>query len=171
MNDETENPWSDHDERPSKTARKKEMTALQDIGQTIVGLSAGELSTIPLEDDLADAITTARRIKSREGLRRQMQYIGRLMRQQDTSAIELALAQLETGRKELARQFHALEEWRDQLIDQGIGSIESVVERYPEADRQHLRQLILQAGKEAAQKKPPAAARKLFRYLRELDEH
>ena len=160
----------DAPERQSKTARKKEMTALQDVGQKIVALKERELATIPLDEDLLDAVMTARRLKSREGLRRQMQYIGRLMRQANADPILAALEQLETGRKDHARRFHELENWRDELLEQGFDGIESVMQRYPNADRQHLRQLLLQAGKEKARNAPPAASRKLFRYLRELDE-
>lgn len=162
--------WEEEDLGPSKTAVKKQMTALQDLGKRIVELSAGELSTIPLEGDLQEAILTARRIKSREGLRRQLQYIGKLMRQTDTEAIEQAFTRLEDGRKDRARHFQQLEQWRDQLLEQGLEATEAVVAKYPNADRQHLRQLILQTEREKKANKPPASARKLFRYLRELDD-
>ncbi len=153
----------------SRTEQKREMLALQKLGEAIVKLSPGQLATIPLEDEtLADAIRTARRIKHHEGLRRQMQYIGKLMRKIDTSAIETAFQSLQDGRKREAQQFHKLEQWRDSLIEVGPNSIEEVIAKYPQADRQHLRQLIMQAGKELKNNKPPAASRKLFRYLREL---
>lgn len=155
----------------SKTEMKRDMLALQELGQAIVGLSEGQLATIPLEDEiLADAIHTARRIKHREGLRRQMQYIGKLMRKIDTEDIAIAYKKLQDGRKQQARQFHDLELWRDKLITSGQAAIQEVLEKFPSADRQHLRQLILQAQKEQSTEKAPAAARKLFRYLRELSE-
>lgn len=155
-------------EKPSKSARKREMQALQDIGAAIVKLSDGELATIPLDGELQDAILTARRIKSHEGLRRQMQFIGKLMRRIDTAAIEAALHDLEHGRQLHNQQFHRLEKLRDELLEAGVGAMDKVLEPYPHADRQHLRQLIGAATKEKEQQKPPAAARKLFRYLREL---
>lgn len=155
---------------PSKSALKREMQALQELGEALVGLSEGELATIPLENDLAEAIHTARRIKSHEGLRRQMQYIGKLMRRTETEAIAAAYEDLQNGRQQRNQQFHELEHWRDTLIEQGVGAMAEVLERYPNADRQHLRQLITAAGKERAAEQPPAAARKLFRYLRELAE-
>ncbi|MDB6062556.1 MAG: hypothetical protein JWM78_2659 [Verrucomicrobiaceae bacterium] len=157
-------------EKPSKSARKREMQALQDIGTTIVKLSEGELAHIPLEGELQTAILTARRITSHEGLRRQMQFIGKLMRTQDTSAIQAALYDLEHGRQEHNQRFHQLEALRDELIAAGVSGMDKVLEPYPHADRQHLRQLISAAVKEKEQNKPPAAARKLFRYLRELAE-
>ena len=155
---------------PSKTQLKREMTALQKLGEQLVKLTVGELATIPLNNELADAIQTARKIKSREGLRRQMQFIGKLMRKHDTEAIEQAFRQLQDGRKEQARAFHQLEQWRDTLINNGLSAIEDIVERFPNADRQHLRQLILQANKEKKLNKPPAASRKLFKYIRALAE-
>ncbi|WP_372864787.1 ribosome biogenesis factor YjgA [Spongiibacter sp.] len=158
-------------ERPSKTALKREMEALQKLGSKLVGLSSADLARIPIEDpDLREAIATARRIKSREGLRRQMQYIGKLMRLIDASAIEAALHEQEQGQKALARRFHELEDLRDQLLEKGPASTDEALKRFPNADRQRLRQLLMQANREKTANKPPAAARKLFRYLRELQQ-
>ncbi|WP_297291209.1 ribosome biogenesis factor YjgA [Oceanicoccus sp.] len=173
MNDEHNFDEDDDDEiiYVSRSEMKRDMLELQALGEAIVKLSKGQLETIPLEDEtLAEAIYTARRIKHREGLRRQMQYIGKLMRKTDTEAIEAAYKKLQDGRKEEAREFHELEQWRDRLIASGPKSIEEVMTQYPNADRQHLRQLVMQANKEIKNKKPPAASRKLFRYLRELSD-
>ena len=155
----------------SKSELKRDMQALQELGKNIVNLSDGQLATIPIDDDtLAEAIQTARRIKSREGLRRQMQYIGKLLRKIDTEAMAAAYQKLLDGRKEDARQFHLLEQQRDQLIADGPAAVETVIDKHPHADRQQLRQLVMQANKEKKQNKPPAAARKLFRYLKELSD-
>ena len=99
-----------------------------------------------------------------------MQYIGKLMRHADTTAIAAALQDLQNGRALHNQHFHQLEQLRDVLIAEGVGAMDKVLELYPHADRQHLRQLIATAAKEREQEKPPAAARKLFRYLRELAE-
>lgn len=153
----------------SKSEMKRDMLELQALGEAIVKLSEGQLAAIPLDDPtLAEAIYTARRIKHKEGLRRQMQYIGKLMRKTNTEAIRTAYQKLQDGRKEANRQFQELEQWRDQLIDKGQAAVEEVIERFGDADRQYIRQLIMQANKEKANNKPPAAARKLFRYLRDL---
>ena len=172
MNKWHNDDWDDQEDRPpSRTEIKNEMLALQDLGKEIVGLSKGQLATIPLDDPtLAEAISTARRIKSREGLRRQMQYVGKLLRKLDIEPIQKALQQLKEGRKEQAHAFHQLEQWRDQVIANGPNQLDDVFERFPNADRQHLRQLIMQANKEQKQNKPPASAKKLFRYFRELSE-
>lgn len=159
-------------ERPSKTAVKKEMQALQQLGEQLVKLSNNELAKIPIRDEhLSEAITTARRLTSREGLRRQLQYIGKLMRGIDLSEIEAGLTQREEGQRELARAFHRLEALRDQVVEEGLPGIEKVVAQFPHADRQRLRTLILQVAKDAKANKPPAAKRKLFQYLKELQEH
>jgi ribosome-associated protein len=158
------------DEKPSKSELKREMTALQELGEAIVKLSDGEFSTIPLEGELLAAITVARRLKSGEGLRRQLQYIGKLMRLVDSAAIAAAYEELQNGRQQRNQQFHALEQLRDEIIATGLPAMEKVLADYPNTDRQHLRQLITAAVKERELQKPPAAARKLFRYLRELAE-
>ncbi len=159
-------------ERPSKTAVKKEMQALQNLGEQLVKLSNNELAKIPIHDEhLSEALTTARRLTSREALRRQLQYIGKLMRGIDLTEIEAGLAKRDEGQRELARAFHRLEELRDDIVEQGLPGIEKVVTQFPDADRQRLRTLILQIGKDAKANKPPAAKRKLFQYLKELQEH
>ena len=159
----------EEDSGPSKSELKRQMTALQKIGEELVDLSVRELGRIPIEnDDLMQAIQEARRIRSNSARRRHLQYIGKLMRGIDSQAIERALTDLHQQRRGEADAFHEIERFRDQLIEQGVAGIEEVVERYPLADRQHLRQLLRQQQREAKQGKPPAAARKLFKYLRNV---
>lgn len=153
----------------SRSEMKRDMLALQKLGEDIVKLSKGQLATIPLKDDvLAEAIHTARRIKHKEGLRRQMQYIGKLLRKIDTEEITAAFQKLQDGRMDESRKFQQLEQLRDKLIAEGPSAVELVIAKHPDADRQHLRQLVLQANRELKNNKPPAGARKLFQYLREL---
>jgi ribosome-associated protein len=165
-------PFDDEAERPSRSAFKREAQALQDLGTAIVDLTDGELATLPLDGDLAEAIAQARRLKgnskTREGLRRQLQFIGKLMRKRDTEALQAAYDELQQGRQQRNQQFHRLEQLRDTLVAEGVAAMDQVLERYPEADRRQLRQLIVAAVKERDANQPPAAARKLFRYLREL---
>ena len=154
----------------SRTEIKRIAEALQATGKELVELKAGDLAKIPLPAQPEEAISIARRIKSNEGLRRQMQYIGKVMRDIDAEPIQQALDNLKEGNKDEARHFHKLEGLRDDLLKDGDPAIEKVVAEYPMAERQRLRQMIKQAQKESAAKKPPAAARKLFKYLRELAE-
>jgi len=159
-------------ERPSKTAVKKEMQALQQLGEQLVKLSNNELAKIPIHDEhLSEALSTARKLTSREALRRQLQYIGKLMRDTDLTEIEAGLAKREEGQREQAKQFQRLELLRDELATTGVSAIEKVLEDFPHADRQRLRQLVMQIDKDAQAKKPPAAKRKLFQYLKELQIH
>ena len=99
-----------------------------------------------------------------------MQYIGKLMRDEDVEAITTLIDQLDASTRQYNERFHALERWRDQLIEGNDERLEAFVNAYPDTDRQQLRSLIRHAQHEAAQKKPPAAARKVFKYIRELDE-
>lgn len=154
--------------KKSKSQLKREMTALQEMGETLVKLSDRDLQRVPLDDDLKTEILKARSIQQREGRRRQLQYIGKLMRAIDCTPIEAALKKMAAGNRAEARQFHALEDLRDELIANNDNALENTLQIYPNADRQHLRQLIRNAQREQAANKPPASARKLFRYLREL---
>ncbi len=157
------------DDAPSKSELKRRMTALQELGETLTRLSDKQLQQIPLQDPaLATAIAEARNIQSRSARRRHLQLIGKLMRNIDPAPIEAALDTLYREQRENADRFHQLEELRDAVLAQGLKGIEEIVARWPAADRQHLRQLVLQHQREAARGKPPAASRKLFRYLREL---
>ncbi len=159
------------DEYVSKSELKRQMTALQQLGEELVGLSERELEKSPIEDDdLIDAIQLARSIRSNSGRRRQLQFIGKLMRRIDATPIAQALENLHRQRRHSADAFHAIEALRDRLLAEGPAAIESVIEQYPAADRQHLRQLLRQHSREQSAGKSPASARKLFRYLRELSE-
>ncbi len=155
----------------SKSQIKREMNALQDLGAEIVKLPPKDLAKIPLPDDLAEAIHHARDIRSHGALRRQMQFIGRLMRNVNPESIQQALDAIRLSGHQSTAHFHAIEQWRDRLINEGQPALDEFIGQYPQTDRQQLRQLMLNANKEAKQGKPPKSARNLFRMLREiLDE-
>jgi ribosome-associated protein len=155
-------------EGPSKTRRKKDMQALQDLGAQLVALSAERLARVPLPESLADAVQEARRITSHEGRRRQMQYIGKLMRGVDPAPIQAALdAFAGVSKAEVARQ-HRIERLRLELLeDEGV--LHRIASTWPGADLQHLRVLRRNALKERDQNKPPRSFRELFKVLRDLD--
>ncbi|MCX2982463.1 DUF615 domain-containing protein [Halieaceae bacterium IMCC14734] len=166
-----DNEEEEEDLGPSKSALKREMTALQKVGEQLVGLSERELAKMPIDDEnLSEAITLARRIKSNSGRRRQLQYIGKLMRGIDASALIFALEELHQQGQAEAKAFQALELLRENILGGDADAIETVVRDYPNADRQQLRQLQRQHQKEQSADKPPVASRKLFKYLRELAE-
>jgi ribosome-associated protein len=154
---------------PSKSEIKRQMTALQKVGTELVNLSPRELARIPIADEaLMAAIMTARKIRSNIARKRQLQFIGKLLRTIDTQPILDALEELHQRRKGNNAAFQELELLRDELLKAGTAGVEDILHRYPDADRQRLRQLVMQHQKEVRNNKPPAASRKLFKYLREL---
>lgn len=154
---------------PSKSQRKRDMTALQKLGNELVQLSPEQLARVPLPDAVVEAIRDWRRFSKHEAKRRQMQFIGRLMRDVDAEPVRAALEAFKgTSRAESAR-FQRLERLReDFLADEQVAG--RIVETWPEADLQRLRSLRRNALREREQHKPPRASRELFRILRELDE-
>lgn len=166
-----DNPTEPLTEAPSKSARKREMHALQALGESLVNLTDKQLAQIDLADeDLREAILECRNIRSHSARKRHLQFIGKLMRGIDPQPIADALASLHHQQQESNASFHALESLRDAMLAAGASGVELAVSRYPDADRQHLRQLLRQHAKEQQQQKPPSASRKLFRYLRELED-
>ena len=156
--------------RPNKSQLKRDAHHLLEVGDQIIKLSADDLESMHLPDDLRAAIDIARKIKSNSGLKRQRQYIGKLLRQMDNEDIEAQLQKIIHRHDTNTAQFKRIERWRDQLIDNDRKAFDQVIERYPDIDRQHLNQLIRQAVKDRHQDKAPASSRKLFRYLRDMEE-
>lgn len=165
------NPDDVEYEGPSKSALKRQMTALQELGETLTKLTDKQLGRIPIEDDrLRQAVAEARNMRSNSARKRHLQLIGKLMRNIDPQPIERALEMLDHSQQNDNQQFHELEQLREEILTAGVSGVELAVTRWPQADRQHLRQLVLQHQREIQKGKPPAASRKLFRYLRELQE-
>ncbi|TBU89487.1 ribosome biogenesis factor YjgA [Phytopseudomonas dryadis] len=162
--------YDDFSGEKSKTQVKRELHALQDLGQRLAALKPDLQNKLPLTDALRRALEEAPKHTANAAKKRHVQFIGKLMREQDIDAILVLLDQLDASTRQYNERFHNLERWRDRLIGGSDDLLEQFVGDYPDADRQHLRQLIRQAQHEAAQNKPPAASRKLFKYIRELDE-
>lgn len=154
------------DERPSKTQRKKDMHALQALGQQLVDLSREQLARIELPDDLREAIDFAHRVTSHEGRRRHMQYIGRLMRQVDADEIRAAIGRATGESRAAVALMHFAERWRDRLLADDAALTDFIAER-PGADVQWLRATIRAARREQAAGQPPRHARALYRWLHE----
>ncbi len=154
----------------SKTQIKRELHALQDLGTRLTTFKPELLDKLPLTDALRKALADAPKHVTNAAKKRHIQFIGKLMREQDTEAILALIDQVDSSTREYNERFHNLERWRDRLITGNDTTLESFVSDYPETDRQHLRSLIRHAQHEAARNKPPAAARKVFKYIRELDE-
>ncbi|MDZ7853418.1 MAG: ribosome biogenesis factor YjgA [Halomonas sp.] len=155
------------DERPSKSQLKREMQALQQLGEQIIAMSDAQRIRFPLSDDLLRAIKETSRIKAREARRRHMQYVGKLMRGEDLDGIQAVFDEIDNETLRRDHAFHRLEGWRDRLIAEGDEAVEAFVSEFPEVDRQALRQLIRNARHEREQGKPPTNARRLFRLIRD----
>jgi ribosome-associated protein len=154
------------DELPSKTQRKKDMHELQDLGAELVELPEPQLASIPLPERLLDAIMQARRITKFEARRRQLQYIGKIMRDVDAEPIRERLLQFkEVSRTQTAR-LHLIERWRVRLLEDDTALTELIAE-YPRADAPRLRTLVRNALHERAAGEPPKSFRALFRLLDE----
>lgn len=149
----------------SKTQKKKEAHDLQKLGERLVKLSAEQLADIDLPVEIRDAVAFVKSIKSRRALRRQMQYIGTLMRNIDPAPVQEALHHIEQGLSGKTAAFKETEKWRDELIGGNILLIEELLEKFPRADRQQLTQLVRNAIKEREDNRPLRASRSLFRYL------
>jgi len=157
---------------PSKSELKRQMLALQRLGESLLDLNDKQLAQIPIADEqLLLAIRETHRIRSNSARKRHLQFIGKLMRGIDPEPIERALQAIHQGQQNSRDAFHDLEQLRDDTLDAGAAGVELIIARWPEADRQQLRQLILQNQREVQRGKPPAASRKLFRYLRELQDY
>ncbi len=150
----------------SKSQRKREMTALQDMGAELVKLPRGRLEKLNLPESLFNALLEAQRLTSHGAIRRQMQYIGKLMRAVESEPIAEQLAAIRGESATAKAQFHAVERWRERLIEDDE-SLTAWLSEHPEADVQQLRQLIRNARREAAEGKPPKSSRALFRLLRD----
>lgn len=153
----------------SKSEIKRDAEALKDLGAELVELGKNALDRIPLDEDLRAAIELAQRIK-KEGRRRQLQLIGKMLRARDPEPIKAALDKLKNRHNQQIVLFHKLEQLRDRLIENGDDAIPDILTRYPQADRQQLRSLARNAQKEKTDNKPPKSARQIFQYLRELAE-
>jgi ribosome-associated protein len=156
------------DEFVSKTKRKQEMHELQALGVALVALSESQLQDMSLETRLHEAVLAAKRITSHEARRRQMQYIGRLMRDADAEPIRARLAAVEGHSAQAAAHHRRLEAWRERLMADDEALTEFVA-AHPGADLQELRALLRNARKEAKEGKPPRAYRELFRFLKSAD--
>jgi len=150
---------------PSKTRRKHAMHALQDLGDALVALDPRRLRELELPERLTDAIVQARAIRAHEGRRRQMQYIGKLMRGIDPEPIQAALERWARGPQEENARFAAVERWRDRLLAEPA-ALDEFVGTYRQADRRHLESLINDANLERTRGGPPHRYRELFRQLK-----
>jgi ribosome-associated protein len=156
-------------EKPSKTRMKQASHALQDLGEAVVGLPDERLKVLAISERLLDAIRQYKKTKTFEGKRRQMQYIGKLMRIDEVEPIRQAVADLQLGRAQDSLALHQAERWRAELVADDAAATRWISEQ-PETDVQQLRSLIRAARKDAAlepEKRSGRAYRELFQFIKQ----
>ena len=163
--------WEDEDQEEiiwvSKSEIKRDAEDLKQLGEKLVNLTKANLTKVPLDDSLKDAIELAQRLQ-KEARRRQLQYIGKLLRSIDAEPIREALEKIENKHNQQQAMLHKLEILRDELIAKGDAALIDLLNEHPSADRQHLRNLIRAAQKEKEQNKPSKAYREIYQILKTL---
>ncbi|HTN94240.1 MAG TPA: ribosome biogenesis factor YjgA [Gallionella sp.] len=158
----------DHEELPpSKTRIKKQMHELRDLGKELTELSKDQLALLDIPDSLREAIHGMKGINKFGAQRRQIQYIGKLMREVDPEPILARLDAWKGKSQQHTAYLHLLERWRDRLMESDIALTE-LLSAHPDADAQRLRTLVRNAHKEMEGNKPPKNYRELFQVLREI---
>lgn len=157
-------------DRPSKSELKRQMTALQKLGQELVDSARDRVKRVPMPEDVRDAILECQTITNHEGRRRQMQFVGKKMRTLDEAEVALIQKTIDSWKgasKAETAAMHSLERKREKLLAKDEALTELMAEN-PELDAQHLRTLIRNARKEQAENKPPKAYREIFQILKEI---
>ena len=165
INPHTGEPYS---ERPNKTKLKRDMKVLHDLSCALVELAPSRFNEVTLSERMHDAVFIAKKLK-KAALQRQLRFISGIMSEEDVETIQLQLRQIAIPHQQETEIFHEIEEWRDNLIA-GDNDLMNELVTTVNADRQHLRQLVRNASKEAQQNKPPKSSRILFKYLKELQD-
>lgn len=156
-------------EKVSRTKKKQAAQALQKLGERLVRLSDAQFSLLELPEELMEAVAMARQIKQHEARRRQLQYIGKLMRNFDQIIVEEAIEKIKAGESDKKRRFKLVERWRDELVAGDKDRFVWLLENFPVIDPDELKQLIRNARGDQPQIKPKKAGRVLFRYLSALE--
>lgn len=169
LDDETSTVDANGYDRPSKSQRKRDMTALQKLGEELVDQPRDRLERVPMPDQLRGAVYDAQRINSHEGRRRQLQYIGKLMRDVETGPIQQALDAWKGASSAETALLHSLERWRNRLLEDDkaldVLSAHHTAALNP-VTMQQLRTHIRQARREQAENRPPKHYRELFQVLK-----
>ena len=156
---------------PSKSEKKRQVQALQQLGEELVKLSEPQLASFDLPRELYQAVVEAKRLQHKHAaFKRQRLYIGKMMRQIDAAPIQQALAALEKKHNAASAAFHRSEQWRERLLTDNA-ALSEFIGQYPQTDRQHLRQLLQKAQREQQGNAGKGAARTLFRFLHEVIEN
>lgn len=154
-------------EKPSRTQKKKEAEALQEYGVKLVKLRDDQINAIALPEEILHAVRFAKTLQH-GALRRQLQYIGTLMRKHNVASIQEILDNTEASQRKISRSTKEIERWRDSLLAGSDAVIKDIAGKCPDADLQYISELVQKAGAEREAGRPPRSARILFRYLKHI---
>ena len=156
---------------PSRSQNRREALEVLALGEKLVSLTEAQLAKLPVPDSLLPHIRECKRITANIAHKRQLAYLAKQMRREDDEVLEALRDALDesgdAARREVAAM-HRIETWRERLLDQGDAALAELLDEYPTADRQQLRQLVRSALEERKRNKPPRAYRELYRALREM---
>jgi ribosome-associated protein len=158
---------------PSRTQQRQGALEVRDLAEQLVALPPAQLAKLPIPEELLQHIHDTQKITSHIAHKRQLQFLAKQMRREDDETLEAIRDALDEGgeaAKRDAAALHRTEQWRERLLSEGDTALGELLDTYPHADRQHLRQLIRSASEERLKNKPPHAFRELFRELRQLLE-
>ena len=156
---------------PSRTQQRIEALEIRGLAEKLVALPAAQLARLPIPEELMPHIVETQRITSHIAHKRQLQFLAKQMRREEDEVLEAIRDAMDEGGEAARREtalLHQAEQWRDRLLADGDDALAALLEEFPTADRQKLRQLVRNATDERAKNKPPRAFRELFRVLREL---
>ncbi len=158
-------------ELKSRSQKKREMNALQDLGERLVDLPPAVLESLGLDSEIVQAAIMARKLRDakNDSYRRQLQFIGRLMRDIDPAPLLAHFAATDTGHQEEVQSFQRLERWRDALLEGDESVLDEIRQAFPQADIPGIRETANKAISEKEMGRPPKSSRLLFRYLRSLE--
>lgn len=152
----------------SKSELKREAHRFQQLGKQLAEMNPARWADLPLSETLLQALKESTRIKQHEAARRHLQYIGKVMRNEDVEAIQNALDLMDPSSEAYGRRIRQQEMWRTRLLDDPQG-LNAFIEEFPHVDRQQLRNLVRNAGKEMSSEppKPGSSYKKLFQFIKE----
>ncbi|MFO7597836.1 MAG: ribosome biogenesis factor YjgA [Desulfocurvibacter africanus] len=158
-------------ELKSRSQKKREMNALQDLGERLVDLPQAKLESLGLDSVIVQAAVMARKLRGakNDSYRRQLQYIGRLMREIDTAPLQEHFATTDADQEGDIQIFKRLERWRDALLEGDESVLDEIRQAFPQADIPGLRETANKAISEKELNRPAKSARQIFRYLRSLE--
>ncbi|PHS69482.1 MAG: hypothetical protein COB23_05875 [Methylophaga sp.] len=154
------------DDEKSKSQVKRELLALKALGKELFALPVKDLEKLNLSERLYESLLKAHGM-THGALKRQISFIGGLMVHEDYDVIKQSIEKIQQQHNGEVKQFHQLEQWRDELLADDKNVMTVLRHQFEDLDIQHIRQLVRNSNKESAQNKPPKSSRILFKYLQQ----